>query len=474
MFRSPFRPLAFQFISAIIDKDKTVSFTYDSKGQRLTKNVYKLEKNPNYDPDSENPEYQLLYILTPIKKSTFVNGFYDFTAATGPEAGNIHISDGTGIIATKLNNNHATTLYYTANNIGSTSLLTNAAGSPVQTYHYYPFGETWLKTGDETDITRLFTGQEFDTETGLYYMNNRYYDPALGSFITSDPVLSGLNHYGYTSGNPIMYTDPTGLLNQDPIFGFGFGFGGETAAQQPWDTAGNGGQVLSFVGVMMDPIGHAIDDAESKGYVTAAQASKMRTAKTVVELAAIVKALGVTAIRGGKWILGRILRSAIKNGSDDLAEATLRASDDLLEAATGKCFTAGTLILTEDGHKPIEELQPSDSVLSWNEQTGETELQPVINNFKRESNELTIITIGDKVIETTEEHPFWVVNQGWTKAGKLNVGAQLLLENGKKVEVTAFEQKLLERPVTVYNLEVAETHTYFVSSLNALVLRAKL
>ncbi len=46
----------------------------------------------------------------------------------------------------------------------------------------------------------------------MYYYNARYYDPHLGSFLTPDPGMSGLNHYAYANSNPIRYTDPTGLL----------------------------------------------------------------------------------------------------------------------------------------------------------------------------------------------------------------------------------------------------------------------
>ncbi len=94
-------------------------------------------------------------------------------------------------------------------------MLTNAAGQKVQGYLFTLFGETWL-TEDEPgslteEITRLFTGQIFDQETGLYYMNARYYDPKVGIFITADPAMDGMNHYGYASSNPIKYMDPTGL-----------------------------------------------------------------------------------------------------------------------------------------------------------------------------------------------------------------------------------------------------------------------
>lgn len=69
------------------------------------------------------------------------------------------------------------------------------------------------------EVNRLFTGQEFDKESGLYYYNARYYDPNVGVFMTPDPAMDGLNHYGYAKGNPIKYQDPTGTdaeVERDP------------------------------------------------------------------------------------------------------------------------------------------------------------------------------------------------------------------------------------------------------------------
>ena len=64
-----------------------------------------------------------------------------------------------------------------------------------------------------------YRGYYYDTETGLYYLNSRYYDPSIGRFINADDIgyiqptdINGLNLFAYCGNNPVMHTDPNGTF----------------------------------------------------------------------------------------------------------------------------------------------------------------------------------------------------------------------------------------------------------------------
>jgi RHS repeat-associated protein len=84
--------------------------------------------------------------------------------------------------------------YFTPNQLGSTTTLTNAAGTVVQSYQYGPFGETTGTGGDRNPLQ--YAGREND-RSGLYYKRARYYRSAWGRFISEDPlgIDAGLNQY---------------------------------------------------------------------------------------------------------------------------------------------------------------------------------------------------------------------------------------------------------------------------------------
>ncbi len=97
---------------------------------------------------------------------------------------------------------------------GNSSLVTDADGILVKRLIYDPFGSSVVDTSDSRKLKRKFGGGETDA-TGLSYFGARYYDPAIGRFITADTIVPAggpqcLNRYAYCGNNPVNYIDPSG------------------------------------------------------------------------------------------------------------------------------------------------------------------------------------------------------------------------------------------------------------------------
>jgi RHS repeat-associated protein len=107
----------------------------------------------------------------------------------------------------------STTSYLHHDQIGSTRLITNSSGSSVATYRYDSYGNLVASTGTITNPFR-FAGQYQDSESGLYYLRARYYDPTTGQFVTCDPIVAKTRQpYAYAGGAPLNLSDPSGLCD---------------------------------------------------------------------------------------------------------------------------------------------------------------------------------------------------------------------------------------------------------------------
>lgn len=191
-------------LGAIVDSENNaqfhsnVKFKYDDGHNR----VYKK----SIDKDGVESESFYLFGLFTEKDDVMSN----------------HISDGSVVVASKVAGNDSRVLFSVTNHLGSTVVTTNREGQVLSKMVHGPYGNEWSQSDSESpeEMERQFTNQVYDEETGLYYFNMRYYDPKLGIFISPDPALDGINHYGYAAGNPIHFIDPTGLRS-GPVDGGG-------------------------------------------------------------------------------------------------------------------------------------------------------------------------------------------------------------------------------------------------------------
>ncbi len=125
------------------------------------------------------------------------------------------------------------------------------------------------------------------------------------------------------------------------------------------------------------------------------------------------------------------------------------------------CFAAGTKLWTPQGYRNVEDIQPGDLVYARdeNDPAAPVVVRVVEERFERTGNVLHLHVAGE-LIRTTPEHPFYVFRKGWTQAGALVEGDWIsTLAGGWVVVEELYDTGLFE---AVYNVRVAEYHTYFV------------
>jgi len=123
-----------------------------------------------------------------------------------------------------------TVYYYSSDTIHSEVVVTDQNRNVVERTYYAPYGQVLnrdLRDGPG------YTGHEEDPETNLVYMQQRYYDPEAGRFLSTDPVQAdgnggSFNRYEYANDNPYRYTDPDGRES-----GAGYATGEYTIALPP-------------------------------------------------------------------------------------------------------------------------------------------------------------------------------------------------------------------------------------------------
>lgn len=121
-----------------------------------------------------------------------------------------------------------TRYYYVTNLQGDVIAILDSTGATVVQYTYDAWGKVLSITGSMADTIGvinplLYRGYIYDHDTGLYYLQSRYYNPTIERFINADAFVStgqgliGNNMFAYCGNNPIMYADPTGSSRLSPF-----------------------------------------------------------------------------------------------------------------------------------------------------------------------------------------------------------------------------------------------------------------
>ncbi len=168
-----------------------ISYTYDMAGVRSSKTV-----------GSTTYKYTTLSGL--VTRQTGGNATIDFVYDESNQP-----------LAMKYNGK---VYYYVLNAQGDVVRIVDGSRNVVASYSYDPWGKLLSSSGTLANVNPLrYRGYYYDSETGFYYLQSRYYDPEIGRFINADSYAStdatGLlstNMFAYCENDPVNKSDPTG------------------------------------------------------------------------------------------------------------------------------------------------------------------------------------------------------------------------------------------------------------------------
>ncbi|MER6622371.1 polymorphic toxin-type HINT domain-containing protein [Streptomyces sp. NPDC000931] len=506
------------------DEAKSTSYVYDAGGNRL------IRRDPNgttlYLPGTE---VQL------DKSGNVVKGTRHYQHPAGPAM--VRTAQGGKI----------TTAYLLSDHNGTATVAVDAAAGAVTRRAFTPFGEVRGQKPSMWPGEKGFVGGTMDESTGLTHLGAREYDPAIGRFISVDPMMDvaesqTMNPYAYANNSPVTFSDPSGQfwgffkIIQAAVKLYKKAYAALTGGTPP--APSKPAPSVSKKDVerarwlkkqsKMDMVMHVAKEAvkEASGYndivdclngalgtcaMIALEAAVPFAGKAKRLLKALDKAW--SAYRKWedevRWATGIIRRAdadakAMAKYTEDMAEwrkqadaakAAKKAKAEEAEATAAKkadsngdggggdgtqsagescrvnSFTPETPVLMADGRKkPIKDVKPGDKVVATDPKTGKTAVKEVtaliIGKGAKNLVEITIDTDGEKGGKTakttaTDGHPFWVPElREWVRATDLRSGDWLKTSAGTRVQVSAV--KRWTQQARVYNLTVADIHTYYV------------
>ena len=173
----------------------TVVFKYDPFGRRIQKNSVNGTMNYLYDG--------LGNIIEEVDQIGVILGQY---------TGGVRVDEPMAQMR------GGTAAYYEQDGLGSVISLTDSLGAVLNSYTYDSYGNVTASNGSFPNRF-LYTGRDYDSETGLRYYRARYYDPQTGRFLSEDPLgfkAGDVNFYRYVGNSPVNFDDPSGMTKKIP------------------------------------------------------------------------------------------------------------------------------------------------------------------------------------------------------------------------------------------------------------------
>lgn len=343
-------------------------FTYDALGRRTAKNyVYDTVVGSS---DSFSYRYSTRYQYD--HSGRLIREFITEHDTDGEETTRefIYLYDETGMIGVMYN---STVYYYHRNLQGDVIAIYNTNGEKIVEYAYDAWGNCTLIYAEDLGFANAnpirYRGYYFDRETGLYYLNARYYSPEWRRFISPDDTgyldpesANGLNLYAYCNNDPVNYADPSGhsaILTMVLIgtlvgaaVGFGFDAGkqlidnGFDFSQVDWGIAVNsaivGGALGFSLAMGVGYLGPVIAGTAVTGGLTAGGAFAISTSVSF--------GAGALGYASEEWINGRTpsFGKAMMHGGFVALEGMVKFAAGGFMGSLGNVGTKGKFLISKE------------------------------------------------------------------------------------------------------------------------------
>jgi len=359
--------------------------------------------------------------------------------------------------------------YYRFNGHGDVVALLDSAGKELNTYTYDIWGNPDTEKEQVPNIFR-YSGEYWDSETGLQYLRARWYDPSQGRFMSEDTYAGNLtnplsmNRYTYVANNPLIYWDPSGhryesyqLKQIEHLINEAMEYVTSRKSAAYWE-------YRALLGKEFKPI---FDDPNNNRfkylYGLLTQTSPYKNGKGNADWAK-----GELLDKYDEWQGASLLEAAALGGMTSYGLQKNKGINNGVSTKNGcNCFTAGTKVQTDEGEENIEDIEVGDLVLAKDENNpdGELAYKEVTNLYRNQRDDIIKLYVEERIIETTDNHPFWVEGKGWVFADELQSGDKLQKADGSNLTIDKVEFVKLDEPVTVYNFTVTDFHTYYVTDI---------
>ncbi|MEV5608277.1 RHS repeat-associated core domain-containing protein [Streptomyces sp. NPDC052225] len=483
---------------------KTTDYTWTKQAQLATVTTTKSTGSEltryAYDADGN-----LLVRTRPAETVAYLGGT-ELTTTDGKTATatRYYTSGPTTIAMRTTNSGSGKVTYLTADTQASTQLAIDAGTGATTRRRYTPFGDE--RSGNlPAGTDHGFLGKSEDKSTGLSLLGARAYDPALGRFLSPDPLSTpynpqNLSAYSYSNNDPVNNSDPSGLQYQADGTGFekctkpggcvhDVPDGVSNLPEPIWTyesvTGGdvnNDGVVSVYPGVDIPATWakgdqfiqafHIVQEEWPNGWTDPVPGS----AYSAGQVAAAVNeaCLDVGGCPKQMMVEANLMSAAINaeltyGGGTGHSGRAKNGKEKGRGSCNGNSFTESTQVLLANGkHKKIKDIKPGDKVLAADPDTGSKEARQVsatiIGSGTKHLVDLTIATKKNRrsVITATDGHLFWIPErEAWIEAGHLKAGEWLETPSGEQVRIDSLAHRT-KRNVVVRNLTVDGLHTYYV------------